>query len=64
MANNPGIAGLLGLIKRIYGFVDPRPNWTPTEFYGDPRLPKPKPQPPKPPKHVTPKRTNLGRNRA
>lgn len=48
MANQSGIAGLLGLLKRIYGFVDPRPNWTPTEFYGDPnkppRLPKPKPK--------------------
>lgn len=45
MTNNSGLPSLLGLIRRIRGIVDPpRPGWIPTEFFGDPRLPKPKPK--------------------
>ena len=53
---------ILELLKRIYGQFDPPRGWDPQPTPTP--IPKPKPKPLKPPKHVTPKRTNSGRNSA
>lgn len=73
---NHGAGNILRIIKRIYGIVDPigtvgrhfTNDWNPWNPEGPPETkpispPKP-PKPVQPPKHVTPKRTNLGRNSA